>query len=86
MLTPCFFSDNKENVRYKRCYNNSRIKQIIQKIEEINNNHSNSYVRKIDNNSLTNDSKLEIDSSQSSPVSEQIYELVTLPTYVNIVR
>ena len=58
-----------------------RIRQLIQKMEEIN-NQNNSYNKKL--NSYPSESKLLNEPVSKNSVSDEIYELVNSPTYVNI--
>lgn len=71
-----FVAEEKENMCHKNGY--SRIRQLIQKMEEIN-NQNNAATKKP--NSHANESKL---NSQISAVKDEVYELVNAPTYVNI--
>ncbi|XP_065214019.1 uncharacterized protein LOC135841129 isoform X2 [Planococcus citri] len=67
-----------------RVYNKNgvgRIRQLIQKMEEIN-NQNNSHIKKL--NSYPSESKLLNGPVSKISVSDEIYELVNSPTYVNI--
>lgn len=70
-----FVAEEKENM----CHKNSRIRQLIQIMEE-RNNQNNAATKKP--NSHANESKLV--NSQIFAVKDEVYELVNAPTYVNI--